>query len=159
MPIYVRLSVGTEAYAMPAENVLEVAELGAVTAVPGARPELLGIRNLRGRILPVADLARVLGITRSAPPGRLVVAQDAGRTAGFAVDDVPAIGELPDPRQDTESELLAGAALSGAALVGVIDMTRVFAVLEGTRLEGTRLEGTRLEGARLEGARLEGTRP
>jgi chemotaxis signal transduction protein len=131
MPAYVRLSVGAEAYAMAVENVLEVAELGPVTAVPGARPELLGIRNLRGRILPVADLARVLGIAGSAPPGRLVVAEDAGRTAGFAVDEVAAIGELPEPRQDTESDLLAGAALSGGDLVGVIDVTRVFDSLAG----------------------------
>jgi len=133
MPGYVRLSVGAEAYAMPVENVLEVAELGQVTAVPGARPELLGIRNLRGRILPVADLARVLGIVRSAPLRRLVVAEDAGRRAGFAVDEVPGIGELPDPDQDTGSELLAGAALSGGDLIGVIDVTRVFDSLAGAR--------------------------
>jgi hypothetical protein len=57
------------------------------------------------------------------------------------------IGELPDPRQDTESELLAGAALSGGDLVGVIDVARVFAALEGPRPEGARLEGARLEGA------------
>ncbi len=142
MPAYVRLAVGAEAYAMPVENVLEVAELGQVTAVPGARPELLGIRNLRGRILPVADLARVLGIARTAPPVRLVVAQDAGRTAGFAVDEVRAIGELPDPDQDTESGLLAGAALSGGNLVGVVDVARVFDALEA-RPEGARPEGAR----------------
>ena len=134
MPAYVRLSVGAEAYAMPVEDVLEVAELGQVTAVPGARPELLGIRNLRGRILPVADLARVLGIVRTASPGRLVVAEDTGRRrAGFAVDDVPGIGELPDPDQDTGSGLLAGAALSGGGLIGVIDVTRVFDSLAGAR--------------------------
>lgn len=138
MPAYVRLSVGAEAYAMPVENVLEVAGLGQVTAVPGARPELLGIRNLRGSILPVADLARVLGIIRTAPPGRLVVAEDAGRRAGFAVDEVRAIGELPDPRQDTDSELLAGAALSGGDLVGVIDVTRVFDSLVFDSLQGAR---------------------
>lgn len=136
MPAYVRLSVGAEAYAMPVENVLEVAELGAVTAVPGARPDLLGIRNLRGRILPVADLALVLGIARNAPPARLVVAEDAGRTAGFAVGEVAAIGELPEPRQDAESDLLAGAALCGGELVGVIDVTRVFDALIVDSLAG-----------------------
>lgn len=141
MPGYVRLSVGAEVYAMPVENVLEVAELGQVTPVPGARPELLGIRNLRGRILPVADLAAVLKIARTAPPARLVVAEDAGRRAGFAVDEVRAIGELPDPDQDTESGLLAGAALSGGDLIGVIDVTRVFDVLERAGLEGARREG------------------
>jgi purine-binding chemotaxis protein CheW len=129
MPDYVRLSVGAEAYAMPVDSVLEVAELGQVTDVPGARPALLGIRNLRGRILPVADLARVLGVIRSVPPGRLVVAENAGSTVGFAADEVHTIGALPDQRQDTESDLLAGAALSGGDLVGVIDVTRLFDAL------------------------------
>ncbi|HUA29704.1 MAG TPA: chemotaxis protein CheW [Streptosporangiaceae bacterium] len=114
---------------MPVGQVLEVAELGQVTAVPGARPELLGVRNLRGRILPVADLARLLGVVCTAAPGRLVVAQDAGRRAGFAVDEVNGVGELPGERADTESDLLAGAARSGGDLVGVIDLTRLFDAL------------------------------
>jgi hypothetical protein len=42
---------------------------------------------------------------------------------------VRAIGELPEPRQETESDLLAGAALSGGDLIGVIDVTRVFDAL------------------------------
>jgi hypothetical protein len=54
---------------------------------------------------------------------------------------VRAIGELPDPDQDTESGLLAGAALSGGDLIGVIDVTRVFDVLERAGLEGARREG------------------
>jgi|HubBroStandDraft_2_1064218.scaffolds.fasta_scaffold209961_2 chemotaxis signal transduction protein len=148
MPAYVTLSVGAEAYAMPVGNVLEVAELGQVTAVPGARPELLGIRNLRGRILPVADLAGLLGIVRTEPPGRLVVAQDAGRRAGFAVAEVRAIGELPDRGQDTKSELLAGAALSGNDLVGVIDVTKVFDSLVFDSLVFDSLVFDSLEGTR-----------
>ena len=51
-------------YAMPIEHVLEVADLGQLTAVPGAGPEMLGVRNLHGQILPVVDLAPLLGIPR-----------------------------------------------------------------------------------------------
>jgi hypothetical protein len=54
------------------------------------------------------------------------------------VDEVRAIGELPDPRQESDSELLAGAALSGGDLVGVIDVTRVFDSLVFDSLEGAR---------------------
>ena len=35
MSVYVRLRVGSEAYAIPVEHVREVADLGAVQAIPG----------------------------------------------------------------------------------------------------------------------------
>jgi purine-binding chemotaxis protein CheW len=131
--VCVRLRVASEAYAVPVEHVSEVADLGEVRAVPGARAELLGIQNLRGRILPVFDLALLLGIPRTAPPNRLLVAEAGGRQAGFAVDEVSGIGDVPDPGEDAGSDLLAGATLSDGDLIGVIDMPRVLDSLDGTR--------------------------
>ena len=55
--VHVRLRVGRERYALPIENVLEVAELGSLSALPGAGAAVLGVRNLRGQVLPVFDLA------------------------------------------------------------------------------------------------------
>jgi two-component system chemotaxis response regulator CheV len=123
--VHVRLRVASEAYAIPVEHVLEIADLGQVRAVPGARPELLGVRNLRGQILPVADLARLLEIPRTVPPGRLLVAEAGGRRAGFAIDEVSGVGELADPAEETESGLLAGALFGDGDLIGVIDVPRV----------------------------------
>jgi chemotaxis signal transduction protein len=94
---------------------------------------MLGVRNLRGLILPVADLALLLGIPRTAPPILLLVAEAGGRQAGFAIDEVSEVGELADPTEETASDLLTGAALAGGSLIGVIDVTRVFDVLAGTK--------------------------
>jgi purine-binding chemotaxis protein CheW len=131
MSVYVRLRVAAEAYAVPVEHVLQVAILGHVTVVPGAPPGMLGVWNLRGQILPVVDLALLLGIPRSAPPARLLVTQAGDRQAGFAIDDVSEVGELADPTEETESALLVGATLADGDLIGVIDVTRVFDSLEG----------------------------
>lgn len=145
MGSYVRMTVAAEAYAMPVEHVLEAAGLGRVRAVPGARRELLGIRTLRGQILPVIDLARLLGVHRTAPPTRLLVAEARGFRVGFAIDEVNGIGDLGDlaelgetgelgmPAEGAESGLLAGATLSDGELVGVLDVPRVFDSLDGTR--------------------------
>ena len=136
MGSYVRVKVAGEAYAMPVEHVLEAAELGKVRAVPGARPELLGITSMRGQILPVVDLARLLGVHRAAPPGRLLVAEARDFRVGFAIDEVTGIGDLGQPEElddDTGSGLLAGATLSDGELVGVVDVPRVFDSLDGTR--------------------------
>jgi chemotaxis signal transduction protein len=145
MGSYVRMKVAAEAYAMPVEHVLEAAWLGPVRAVPGARPELLGIRTLRGRILPVVDLARLLGVHRTAAPSRLLVAEARGFRVGFAIDEVYGIGDLEDlaelgdtgelgkPAEVTESGLLAGTTVRDGELVGVLDVPRVFDSLDGTR--------------------------
>jgi hypothetical protein len=42
-------------------------------------------------------------------------------------------GELGMPAEGTESGLLAGATLSDGELVGVLDVPRVFDLLDGTR--------------------------
>jgi chemotaxis signal transduction protein len=145
MSSYVRMKVAAEAYAMPVEHVLEAAGLGRVRAVPGARRELLGIRTLRGQILPVVDLARLLGVHRTSVPTRLLVAEARGFRVGFAIDEVNGIGDLGDlaelgetgelgmPAEGIESGLLAGATLSDGELVGVLNVPRVFDSLDGTR--------------------------
>jgi purine-binding chemotaxis protein CheW len=145
MSSYVRMTVAAEAYAMPVEHVLEAAGLGRVRAVPGARRELLGIRTLRGQILPVVDLARLLGVHRTSAPTRLLVAEARGFRVGFAIDEVNGIGDLGDlaelgetgelgmPAEGIESGLLAGATLSDGELVGVLNVPRVFDSLDGTR--------------------------
>jgi chemotaxis signal transduction protein len=145
MSSYVRVMVAAEAYAMPVEHVLEAAGLGRVRAVPGARRELLGIRTLRGQILPVVDLARLLGVHRTSAPTRLLVAEARGFRVGFAIDEVNGIGDLGDlaelgetgelgmPAEGIESGLLAGATLSDGELVGVLNVPRVFDSLDGTR--------------------------
>jgi purine-binding chemotaxis protein CheW len=131
--VYVRLRLASETYAIDVEHVVHVAPLGDLTAVPGSPPGMLGVRNLRGQILPVLDLAPLLGVARTGPPTHLVVGQSEGRQVGLAVDEVSGVGELADPTEETQSGLLAGASLAGGELIGIIDMARVFESVAGSR--------------------------
>src|SRR2546429_38607 len=63
-PLHVRVRVSGEEYALPVDDVLEVADIGEIAAVPGATDAVLGVRNLRGHVLPVVELATVLGLPR-----------------------------------------------------------------------------------------------
>lgn len=126
MTVHVRVRVGDESYALPVEHVLEVADIGQLSPVPGASSSVLGVRNLRGQVLPVFDLARLFGIERDGAPQKLVVAEDGARRAGFAIDEVTDVGELADPSEEGESAFLRGASLVGDALVGVVDVPRLF---------------------------------
>jgi chemotaxis signal transduction protein len=127
--MHVRVRVGRELYALPVANVLEVAELGDLTTVPGAGGSVLGVRNLNGRVLPVVDLASVFGIARDGAAPRLVVAELDGRLAGFAVDEVTDVTALGSEGEHTEVDYLTHAVLEDGHLIGVVDVERVFATL------------------------------
>jgi purine-binding chemotaxis protein CheW len=127
--MHVRLRVGREMYAVPIENVLEVAELGELTAVPGAGAAVLGVRNFHGQVLPVFDLAHVLGIPHEGRPPRLVVTDEGGRLAGLAVDEVTDVAPLEGAQEETDVKYLAHATLEEGQLVGVVDVASVFAAL------------------------------
>jgi purine-binding chemotaxis protein CheW len=126
--VHVRVRAGAEDYALPVDSVLEIAELGEVAPVPGAAAEVLGVRNLRGQVIPVIDLASLFGLPNEAPFERIVVAEDGDRTAALAVEAVLDVTDLSDPAEESDSPYLTGAALIEGTLVGVVD---VGAVLDG----------------------------
>jgi purine-binding chemotaxis protein CheW len=128
--VHVRIRVGAETYALPVEHVLEVGELPELGAVPGSGPALLGVLNLRGRVLPTFDLARTFGIPREGRPSPLVVAKEGTRLAGLAVDEVIDVAPLAGAMQESETSYLAGSMLDDGTLVGVIDGHGMFAALE-----------------------------
>ena len=129
--VHVRLRLGRERYAVPIENVLEVAELGTLSVVPGAGGAMLGVRNLHGSVLPVFDLARVLAIAGDGSAPRVVVAEHAGRLAGLAVDEVSDVVALAAEAEDTAGEYLSGAFLEDGQLVGIVDVESLFRSLGG----------------------------
>jgi twitching motility protein PilI len=74
----------------PREDVREVIVPPVLTRVPGARPWLLGLANVRGSLLPVCDLHRLLGEEHNqmARGSRVLVYNSDRVPAGFLVDEV-----------------------------------------------------------------------
>jgi purine-binding chemotaxis protein CheW len=128
--VHVSVRLGDEIYALPVDNVLEVTGPGAVSALPASGDHVLGVRNLRGTVVPVFDLAALVGAAGAHAADRVCVTSRAGRLAGFAVDEVVDVGELPAAGDDAASPLLAGSMLVDGQLIGVVDVDRLFAELE-----------------------------
>ncbi|NUO74155.1 MAG: purine-binding chemotaxis protein CheW [Frateuria sp.] len=83
-----------QAYAAPLAQVSEVIRMGEVTPVPGAAADLLGVRHLRGRVVPVLDGRRRLGLNPRDADGdsvRVVMLAHGAHWVGLRVD---AVGEL-----------------------------------------------------------------
>jgi purine-binding chemotaxis protein CheW len=74
------LTVGGDPYALRMEEITSVAVDRRITPLPGPLPELAGIIGLRGTILPVYDLPRLLGYP-SAGPGRWLAVLSAAPVA------------------------------------------------------------------------------
>jgi chemotaxis signal transduction protein len=127
--VHVRVRLGGESYAVAVEHVIEVAELGKLSPVPGAHGSVLGVQNLRGEVLPVFDLASVLGIAGDSLPQCLLVTECGNLRAGFAIDEATDVGDLPPVAEETQSKLLTGAVLEDSGLIGVVDVERLFAAL------------------------------
>ncbi len=85
---YVLFRLGTERYALPVSSVVSVVRYESPTPVPRSSDEVLGVVNLRGRVLPVVDLGRRFGKStfEANPSSRVVVAESAAGTVGIAVD-------------------------------------------------------------------------
>jgi purine-binding chemotaxis protein CheW len=80
-----------ERYAVEARHVLEVIPMREPTPVPCTPPFVLGLLNHRGRVLPVLDLAGVLG-TESAAAHHAVVAVAVGDLRfGIAIEAVDGV--------------------------------------------------------------------
>jgi purine-binding chemotaxis protein CheW len=85
----VAFSIGDGEYAFPIEAVHEIVRYEPPRAVASDLPWHLGVMSLRGKVLPVLDLAVRLGARGAEGAERSIVIVDAGEEqAGIVVDAV-----------------------------------------------------------------------
>jgi purine-binding chemotaxis protein CheW len=82
--------------ALDAAGVQEVIRLGPVTPVPYAPEEVVGIVNLRGRIVTIVDLGLRLGFSRAVAgtDSRVFIIEDRNEFIGLLVDRVDEVVEV-----------------------------------------------------------------
>jgi purine-binding chemotaxis protein CheW len=129
---YLGFRLGEEIYAIELARVREIAKVPPVTEVPRASAHILGVMNLRGEVLPVFDLHKILGLLRQGPCGRsarVVVVETARGPAGLLVEAVEQVVRLRPSSIETPPPGL-GASLESDHLVGIgRHKDRIFALL------------------------------
>lgn len=126
-----------EEYGVDVKQVQEIRRVGEITAVPRAPEFVRGVINLRGRILPVLDLKRKLGLGDVAleRTARIVVVRTADRMLGLLVDGasqvlkVPVSRVEPPPEEVVErgGDYIRAVAKLDDRLIILIDLARVLA--------------------------------
>jgi purine-binding chemotaxis protein CheW len=118
--------LGEEEYAFGVDDVHEIIGPAAPRPVSSPDPWVRGIISLRGRIVPVLDLATRLGVAAETPADhKIVILEAAAGVAGVVVDDVIGVLTVAD---DQIEELPVAADGGLAAVVNLGD--RVIALLD-----------------------------
>lgn len=101
-------TVGREEYALPIQFVKEVGPWTRPTPVPESPPNVDGVIDLRGDVIPVIDLGRrfATGRSRSDSDSRIMVIEVEGRLVGLVVDEVTEVHKVEEDRIALPSPLI-----------------------------------------------------
>jgi purine-binding chemotaxis protein CheW len=80
-------SLGSEEYALPIGTVHEIIRFSEPRSVASEVPWIRGVIGLRGKIIPIFDLAARLGLEPS-EPGKIVIVSSGAGQVGVMVDEV-----------------------------------------------------------------------
>jgi len=129
-----------EEYGVDVRQVQEIRRVTEITAVPRAPEFVRGVINLRGRVLPVLDLRRRLGLGEVVVgrASRIVVVHLKGRLLGLLVDavlqvvKVPAETVAPPPEEilSADSGYLGGVARWDGRLIILLELEQALLLPE-----------------------------
>jgi purine-binding chemotaxis protein CheW len=110
-------SLGEEEYALPITNVQEIIRYSEPRGVASRTPWVKGVISLRGKIVPVYDLASRLQLEVSAIASKIVIVESGDDMAGVIVGDVEEVLTLTN--EDLDEVPAAGdACIQAIAKVG-----------------------------------------
>jgi len=134
------LGLGGEIFAIDANSVHEILDMIPQTEVPGARPFVGALINVRGKVVPLADLRIKFGmeLTSQTIDSRIVVVEIAlgGEPAvvGLLADKVfevttiggASIEDTPDIGMRWRPDFIKGIGKRGADFIVIPDIVRIF---------------------------------
>ena len=105
------LELGDELFAIEATSVREIQDIVPVTEVPNAQAFVSGLINVRGRVVPLADLRVKFGMDRPPPDAdtRIVVFEitldEEPVIVGILADRVHTVTDLISPKSSNHQTL------------------------------------------------------
>jgi purine-binding chemotaxis protein CheW len=127
--------LASEHYGFDISDVREIMRMQNITKVPGAMSYVEGAINLRGKVLPVLDLRKRLGLTVSdqTEESRIVIIDVAEGEVGVIVDAVTEVLRVPNSAIDTPSSMvmqgnadyLRGIAKLADRLIILLDLSKL----------------------------------
>ncbi|MFF5993122.1 chemotaxis protein [Lysinibacillus sp. KU-BSD001] len=115
----VEFEVGSNKFGINVIKVKEIIQPMNVTFIPHAHPHVEGIIQLRGEVLPVVDMLKVLGIANAQrnPQQKYIVAEFNKQRVVFHVDNVTQIHRISWDQIEKPSDMYQG---GSSQVIGVI---------------------------------------
>jgi purine-binding chemotaxis protein CheW len=137
--------LGNESFGVEIATVESIIKMQTITRLPQAPGFVEGIINLRGKILPVVDLRKRLGIdlTEITKDSRMVVVALSGTTVAMIVDQVHEVLRINDDiveappaiSQSVDSRFIEGIAKVNQELVILLNLSKILNTSETSVLE------------------------
>jgi len=131
---FILFGLGAEWFALPIETVKEVQPFTRITRVPYAPAEILGIMNLRGKVLALYDLQACLGGPQhEVKEGDQVIVLDLdpNLVVGVIAERIEAVKEVPlaslEALSSSRSGPLEGLISIEGMAVSILDPRKLFA--------------------------------
>ena len=132
----VTFDVASEEFAVEILAVQEINRMMELTRVPQSPPEVEGVINLRGKIIPVMDLRKRFNLPAADrnEQNRIVVIEVHGRVIGFIVDrvhevlrvDSSIVEPAPAMVSSIDSNFIAGVGKLEDRLLILLDLDKLF---------------------------------
>lgn len=101
--------MGGRPCAIPCEHIVEIVPRVMLSKVPDSPPQVLGVINLRGRVVPVVDVREKLAARGEPAPlphyQHLVIVQAGSRQVGLAVDEVSEVRNVAGSEVEKPGDL------------------------------------------------------
>ena len=120
--------IGSEEYGIDILQVQEILKIPKVTKLPKSSRHILGVIDLRGRVIPIIDLGKKFGIIADlSNSSRAIVVDIEGKQVGLAIDSVSHVIKVDSGDIAPPPPVVKG--ISGKYIVGIAKLTTGFVVI------------------------------
>ncbi len=121
-------NIGQEEYGIDILQVQEILKLPAVTRLPKSKPYIMGVMDLRGKVIPIVDLSVRFGIeSKQREKSRAIVVDISGKKVGLAIDAVSHVIRVNSADIEPPPPVVKG--ISGKYIVGIAKIEDGFVVI------------------------------
>ncbi|HOP63564.1 MAG TPA: chemotaxis protein CheW [Spirochaetota bacterium] len=120
--------IGSEEYGIDILQVQEILKIPKVTKLPKSSRHILGVIDLRGRVIPIIDLGTKFGILADlSNSSRAIVVDIEGKQVGLAIDSVSHVIKVDSGEIEPPPPVVKG--ISGKYIVGIAKLKTGFVVI------------------------------
>jgi purine-binding chemotaxis protein CheW len=131
--------IGNEEYGIDILKVQEIQKVPKVLKLPFAQDHILGVVDLRGKVIPIIDLGKKFGIIADlTKSSRIIIVDIGGKRIGLAIDSVSNVIKIDTDKIDPpppvvkgiSSKYIIGVAKIDGGFIVILDINQIFSAEE-----------------------------